>query len=166
MELISVIVPVYNVEKYIDRCVSSILNQTYKNLDIILVDDGSQDKSGQICDEYALKDNRIKVLHKSNGGLSDARNKGIELSKGEYISFVDSDDTISNNFIDKLYNLCVNYSSDISMCYFKQFTSEISFNREHESRIDIFTNIQMLENLINEKYVQSTVAWNKLYKAE
>lgn len=91
-KLVSIIVPVYNVEKYLPKCVDSLINQTYKNVEIILVDDGSTDQSGNICDTYLEKDNRIVVLHKKNGGLSDARNFGIEHAKGDYYSFVDSDD--------------------------------------------------------------------------
>ena len=91
-ELISVILPIYNVEKYLEKCLKSVINQTYKNLEIILVDDGSKDNSPQICDEYAVKDKRIVVIHKSNGGLSDARNAGIEIAKGKYITLIDSDD--------------------------------------------------------------------------
>lgn len=98
---ISVIVPVYNVEKYLKKCIESIINQTYKNLEIILVDDGSPDKCGDICDQYASNDNRIKVIHKKNGGLSDARNAGLDISTGEFITFVDSDDTISFDLYEK-----------------------------------------------------------------
>jgi glycosyltransferase involved in cell wall biosynthesis len=108
--LVSVIVPIYNVEQYLNRCVDSIINQTYKNLEIILVDDGSPDKCGQICDEYALKDSRIVVIHKENGGLSDARNAGIEKATGEYLSFVDSDDWIEPEMIETLYNACISNS--------------------------------------------------------
>ncbi len=89
---ISIIVPVYNVEKYLKECIESILSQTYKNIEIILIDDGSTDNSGKICDEYLKKDSRVKVIHKENGGLSDARNTGIEIASGKYIGFVDSDD--------------------------------------------------------------------------
>ena len=92
--LISIIVPVYNVEQYIQRCLNSIINQTYKNLEIILVDDGSPDQCPQICDDYAAKDSRIMVIHKKNGGLSDARNAGLLTSAGEYVAFIDSDDFI------------------------------------------------------------------------
>lgn len=98
-ELISVIVPVYMVEKYLDRCVKSIVNQTYRNLDIILVDDGSPDYSGKMCDLWAEKDERIHVIHQKNGGLSAARNVGIKASKGKYLLFVDSDDYIADNMI-------------------------------------------------------------------
>ncbi len=103
--LISVIVPVYGVEKYIDKCLESIILQTYENLEIILVDDGSKDRSGEICEEYAKKDKRIKVFHKTNGGLSDARNYGIEHSHGTYLAFIDSDDYIDIDYIEFLYNL-------------------------------------------------------------
>ncbi|MBR1676980.1 MAG: glycosyltransferase family 2 protein [Clostridia bacterium] len=101
--LISVIIPVYNVEKYLNRCVESILSQTYTNLEIILVDDGSTDSCPQICDEYAKKDARIKVVHKANEGLSSARNYGLDIAIGNYVSFVDSDDYVDLNYIEKLY---------------------------------------------------------------
>ena len=102
-ELISIIVPVYKVEKYLEKCVKSILKQTYTNLEIILVDDGSPDNSGKMCDELAKVDDRIKVYHKKNGGLSDARNYGVERANGEYIGFVDSDDYIHECMYEKLY---------------------------------------------------------------
>ena len=101
-ELISVIIPIYKVEKYLRECIDSIINQSFKNLEIILVDDGSPDNCGKICDEYAKKDNRLKVIHKENGGLSSARNAGLDIATGEYISFVDSDDYVSNKFIENL----------------------------------------------------------------
>ena len=103
-ELISVIVPIYNVEKYLKKAVDCIVRQTYDNIEIILVDDGSTDNCGLICDEYYKKDNRIKVIHKENGGISDARNAGIETAKGEYFSFVDPDDWFEDNMIEVLYN--------------------------------------------------------------
>ena len=112
--LISVIVPIYNVEKYLNRCIDSIIAQTYKNIEIILIDDGSPDNCGAICDEYATKDSRIKVIHKKNGGLSDARNAGIDIAKGKYISFIDSDDFVSRYFIETLYKCLVENNADIS----------------------------------------------------
>lgn len=102
MTLVSVIVPVYNVEKYMRKCIDSIINQTYTNLEIILVDDGALDRSGEICDEYAQIDPRIKVLHKKNGGLASARNAGIKIATGEYISYIDSDDWVETEFIEML----------------------------------------------------------------
>ena len=106
---ISIIVPVYKVELFLEECIDSILEQTYRNLEIILINDGSPDNCGKICDEYAIKDERIKVIHKKNGGLSDARNAGIENCLGEYIAFIDSDDILHPEFIEILYqNLVVN----------------------------------------------------------
>ena len=112
--MISVIVPIYNVEKYLARCVDSIVNQTYKNLEIILVDDGSPDRCPQMCDDYAEKDSRIKVIHKKNGGLSDARNAGMAVATGEYISFIDSDDWIETSMFELLLNNIFQYDCEIS----------------------------------------------------
>lgn len=114
--LISVIVPIYNVEKYLTKCLDSIISQTYKNLEIILVDDGSLDNCPKICDEYAKKDKRIMVIHKENGGLSDARNAGLEIAKGKYIQFIDSDDSINKFMIEKLYNVIIKNNSEIALC--------------------------------------------------
>ncbi len=118
---ISVIVPVYNVEKYLKRCVDSILSQKYKNLEIILVDDGSKDQSGRICDEYLEKDNRIKVIHKVNGGLSDARNAGIDIATGDYLAFVDSDDFIASDMYTFLINSINKTRAKIAICNKKYF---------------------------------------------
>ena len=115
-ELISVIIPVYNVQAYLVRCVDSVINQSYDNLEIILVDDGSSDNSSQICDELALKDRRIKVIHKTNGGLSDARNVGLEKSVGDYILFVDSDDFIHQEMVEKMYGIIQKNETDIVVC--------------------------------------------------
>ena len=117
-EKISVIVPIYNVEKYLKRCLESILNQTYTNIEIILVDDGSTDNSGIICDKYAEKDERIIIIQKENGGLSSARNTGIDISTGEYLCFVDSDDYIENDMIEYLYCGIKKYNVDIAVCGF------------------------------------------------
>ena len=111
--LISIIVPIYNVEKYLDRCVQSILKQTYKNIEIILVDDGSLDNCGTICDEYEKKDKRVRAIHKENGGLSSARNTGIKMAKGEYVCFVDSDDWIEKNMIEHISELIIKNRAEI-----------------------------------------------------
>ena len=116
--LVSVIVPIYNVEKYLRKCVDSILNQTYKNLEIILVDDGSPDNCGNICDEYALSDSRIRIIHKKNGGLSDARNAGLDIARGNYILFVDSDDYIDETMVEKLYEALEKEKAEMSLCSF------------------------------------------------
>jgi len=114
--IISVIVPVYNVEKYLDKCIESIIDQTYKNLEILLIDDGSTDNSGKMCDEWGKKEKRIKVYHKKNGGLSDARNYAILKAKGEYLSFIDSDDWIEKNMYEKLISGCIKNNKDIGCC--------------------------------------------------
>lgn len=122
MELISVIIPVFNVEKYLARCLDSVINQTYKNLEIILVDDGSPDKSGNICDEYTKIDTRIKVIHKENGGVSSARNVGISIATGEYIGFVDSDDWLEPDMYEKLMEYAKKDDSDITRIrYYKTY---------------------------------------------
>ncbi|MBQ5823851.1 MAG: glycosyltransferase family 2 protein [Clostridia bacterium] len=121
MDLISIIVPVYNVEKYIHQCVDSIINQTYTNLEIILVDDGSPDNCGRICDEYAAKDSRIKVIHQANQGLSAARNAGVALSNAEWISFVDSDDIIHPQAIELMFSALKKEKADISTAHMTNF---------------------------------------------
>ena len=116
MEKISVVVPIYKVESYLKECMDSILAQSYKNLEIIFVDDGSPDNCPQLCDQYAAYDNRVKVIHKVNGGLSDARNAGIGCATGDYITFVDSDDFIKKNMIEYLFNKLHEYDADIAFC--------------------------------------------------
>ena len=115
-ELISVIIPIYNVEKYLKDCIESILNQTYKKLEIILVNDGSTDSSGDLCEFYAKNDNRVVVIHKENGGLSEARNIGIKEARGKYLALIDSDDIISDIFIQTLYEIQKLTGSDITCC--------------------------------------------------
>lgn len=144
--LISVIVPVYNVEQYLSKCVDSILGQTYTNLEVILVDDGSPDNCGHICDEYAEKDRRIKVIHKKNGGLSDARNAAIDVAKGEYITFVDSDDTITPDYIETLYQLVNKYQCKIGVAclqtYLEGANPSISQPKYREKELFILDGIQ------------------------
>lgn len=115
-ELVSVIVPIYNVEQYLDKCVESILSQTYSHFELILVDDGSTDHSRVICDEWKKRDDRVRVIHKENGGLSDARNVGIDASNGDWLLFVDGDDFISANAIEKMYNAANEYDCEIAVC--------------------------------------------------
>ncbi len=165
-DLISVIVPIYNVEKYLFRCVESLINQTYKNLEIILVDDGSPDNCPRLCDEYLKKDNRIKVVHKKNGGLSDARNAGMEIAKGDYISFVDSDDYVSLDFIEELYNTMISENSDIVECdVVKFFGSRFLEKYEDDLIVNNYSTIDGLAALISENTFRQHV-WNKLYKTE
>ena len=162
--LISVIVPVYKVEKYIHKCIESIINQTYDNLEIILIDDGSPDNCPKICDEYALRDNRIKVIHQENKGLSSARNKGIELAKGEYIGFVDSDDYIEPSMFQDLYNAIVENNVDISICNFyviNDKTKEKNVKNSCENKQ--YNKMEALKEILLDTHIQS-YAWNKLYK--
>lgn len=161
--IISVIVPVYNVEKYLYKCIDSILGQTYKELEIILVDDGSTDNSGVICDKYEKKDNRIKVIHKKNGGLSDARNCGLDNAIGEYIAFLDSDDWVDFKYIEILYENLRDYNADISICNFRRVHDEKELLNNHNNII-LYNNIEALQQIYTNKSVQAIVAWNKLYK--
>lgn len=163
--LISVIVPIYNVEKYLDRCVDSIINQTYKNLEIILVDDGSPDNCPKMCDDYAKIDNRIKVVHKENGGLSDARNAGMEVATGEYVSFIDSDDYISLDFYETLLETIVDNDSDIVECGVVKFYEDNNFDEYSDDlKVTNYDTLYALDGLINENPFKQHV-WNKLYKS-
>ncbi len=134
--MISVIVPVYNVEKYLSRCIDSILNQTYTDYELILVDDGSTDNSGKICDDYAEKKSNIKVIHQKNGGLSSARNTGTDNSKGSYITFIDSDDLVSNTYLETLFELLKKYDADISCCDFSFFYDESEIVNEQNNILE------------------------------
>lgn len=165
-DLISVVVPVYKVEEYIERCIDSILNQTYRELEIILIDDGSPDRCGEICDQYSVIDNRIKVIHKTNGGLSDARNAGIQIARGEYITFLDSDDWITDNYIQTLYNLVIKKNADVSACNFIRTDTEKIEDSNAQNIIYEFSNIQALEKMCGEFYEQLTVSWGKIFKSE
>lgn len=160
--LISVIVPVYKVEDYINKCIDSIINQSYENLEIILINDGSPDRCPQICDEYALKDNRIKVIHKKNGGQSSARNMALDIARGEYIGFVDSDDWILPNMFEKLYLYCINNSVDIAIC--DSYSDEIRDYPIEEGRITILEKSEFMPMILNDKI--GSQPWNKLYKRE
>ncbi len=161
--LISVIVPIYKVEKYLEKCIESIINQTYENLEIILVDDGSPDLCGEICDQYALKDNRIKVIHKSNGGLSSARNAGLDISKGEYIGFVDSDDHISEDMYTYLFNSIRENNTKLAVCnIFYEFESGKIQRKSRDNKdlqFDFFNGL--LE--MNTYRLFDMGAWSKLY---
>lgn len=166
-ELITIIVPVYNIENYITRCIESVINQTYKNLEIILVDDGSKDNSGKICDEYEKKDERIRVIHKINGGLSDARNAGIEQARGILITFLDGDDYIEENHIEYLYNMLIKYNADISVCQFKIIyeNEEEKILKLKKNKERVLDNVKALEIMLyNKRFCNSTCT--KLYKKE
>lgn len=173
-DLISVIIPVYRVETYLRRCVDSVLVQTYRELEVILVDDGSPDGCPAICDAYAEQDPRVRVIHQENRGLSGARNAGIDCAKGAYLAFVDSDDYLAADFVERLHTACVETNSDLAVCRFAYVKDEGSSreglvrasSREGTGEARLYTGRQMQANLYLPEGVYYVVAWNKLYKRE
>ena len=164
-DLISVIIPVYKVEKYLCRCVDSVLEQTYTNMEIILVDDGSPDNCPIMCDEYARQDSRVKVIHQENAGLSGARNAGIDMAQGQWLAFVDSDDYLAADFLERLYQACVDTGSSLSVCRWEYVRGEtIPEHGTGETRV--YTGREMLANLYVPDGAYFVVAWNKLYRKE
>lgn len=161
-EKVSIIVPIYKVEKYLNKCIDSIVNQTYNNLEIILVDDGSPDNCPKICDEYAKKDNRIKVVHKQNKGVSSARNTGLDISTGDYIMFIDGDDYIELNMIECMLKNMFDNNVDIVICNINYVFKEKEFIKYNESD-QILNNYEAMKEFISDGIVQAVV-WNKLYK--
>ena len=135
---VSVVVPVYKVEKYLERCVNSIIKQSLSELEIILVDDGSPDNCGIMCDSFADKDNRIKVVHKANGGLSSVRNAGLKIATGEYIGFVDSDDDIETDMYEKMYNAALKYKVDFVCAIIKELIVTVLISTKHLILIPVF----------------------------
>ncbi len=162
--LISVIIPVYKVEKYLDKCIQSVVSQSYDNLEIILIDDGSPDMCGSMCDQWRHRDSRIKVIHQKNSGLSAARNAGLDIAKGDYIGFVDSDDWIESVMFETLLNHLTEYNADIAICCIDKVVNNKSVIQNiHHNRI--YTRRKALFELINDRIVNS-FAWNKLYRKE
>lgn len=166
-KLISVIVAIYNIEEYIQRCVDSIRSQTYSNLEIILVDDGSEDGSGRLCDDYAAKDGRIRVIHKANGGLSDARNAGMELARGEYIGFVDGDDWIEADMYRAMYEACERGKAQIAACRYKQITKSGMIDGSAGNSV-LLSRAEALEVYLcgDERYLIYNSVWSKLFARE
>ncbi|HEL1969404.1 glycosyltransferase family 2 protein [Streptococcus suis] len=168
-DLVSVIIPIFNVENYLRKCLESVRNQSYQNLEIILVNDGSQDSSGAICDEYCKKDSRVKCIHKKNGGLSDARNAGIEVATGEYLCFIDSDDSIHKQYVEILLRSLKKYDADIAVCNFQRVQeNEITFEQEidlSEICVNALNQDESWFALYDDKLkFQYTTVWSKLYK--
>lgn len=173
MDLISVIVPVYNVENYLHECLGSILSQTYQNLEIILINDGSTDRSGQICDDYAQKDHRIRVFHQENAGVSAARNLALTKAKGTYVTIVDADDGIHDEFIQSLYDQLVAHGADIAVGnYYKysEFDGLFYFhNLDKDDLIEVLTPQQCLDYQCGtEHYIGMAFipVWGKLYRRD
>lgn len=162
-KLISIVLPIYNVEKYIEKCMDSVLNQTYKNIEVILVDDGSPDRCPKICEEYAKKDNRIKVVHKENGGLSDARNAGIKVANGEYITFIDSDDYVDEDYVEFLYNNIEKTNADIAIGAHRVLydSGKVIEKATHEN--SVLKPKEVLERILYDDGIDLS-AWGKLYK--
>ena len=167
-DLISIIVPIYNVEKYLNKCIESLVNQTYSNLEIILVDDGSPDNCPEICDRWSNLDDRIKVFHKSNGGQGSARNLGLDNEKGDYVCFVDSDDWIELNYIERLYNTIVKNNADISICNMQEFDED--YTPLQQTSLSNIPQILIYENedVFKQAYIKQNLfgagPCNKLYK--
>lgn len=168
-EKVSVIVPIYNVEQYLRQCLDSIIKQTYKNIEIILVNDGSPDESGAIADEYKAKDERIKLIHKENGGLSDARNQGMKEATGEFTMFVDSDDWLNLSTIETMIHTCLHLKADvIQSAFYYTYQDKLLIDRRYleKSKEPITLNRQeLMSELVRNKYVKN-FAWGKLYKTK
>lgn len=161
--LITVVIPCYNVDAYLPKCIDSIIEQTYRNIEIFLVDDGSPDRCGLICDEYAEKDIRIKVIHKNNGGLSDARNVAIELAEGEYLTFVDSDDYVTNDYVESLYKLIVENDAQMSITQCIPFLEGTKPVDAKQTEITtVFDTNAALINMFYQKEFDNS-AWAKMY---
>lgn len=166
MDKISIIIPVYNVSKYLETCLESVINQSYQDLEILLIDDGSTDNSGKICEVYSEKFANVYTYHKKNGGLSDARNFGLTKCTGSYIYFLDSDDWIRGNTIEILYNLMKEYKADISESQYEKVLDENhKYTYDEKIKINVYTGLEASYNLRSYKENQ-VVSWNKLYKKE
>ena len=164
--LVSIIIPVYNVERYLKRCLDSIVNQTYKNIEIILVDDGSTDSSGKICDYYANRDSRIIVIHQRNQGLSGARNAALDIANGEYITCVDSDDFISQSLVEKLLDSMLKYKADISVCGIVYCDdNDFELKKQVVKSNKVIDGKEQIKNLLSCTDI-ATMAWGKLYKRQ
>jgi|GEM_PF-853390 Glycosyltransferases involved in cell wall biogenesis len=164
--LVSIIIPVYNVAEFLPACIDSVICQSYKEIEILLINDGSSDGSGGICEEYAKRDGRIRVIHKENGGLSDARNVGLDNARGEYFSFIDSDDVINEMFIMILLNTLSRSEASISMCDYAVFSTILPqiLHTENDA-FELYTGEYMLNNLYSKQWVpKNVIACNKLYK--
>lgn len=165
MAEVSMIVPVYQVEKYISQCIESVLNQTFQDFELILVDDGSKDQSGIICDSYAAEDNRIVVIHTENRGAAAARNKGLDLASGRYITFLDGDDYLAENMIEKLYETIKHSDYDVVVCDFLNLLPDEKDNFSVNLQEKTVSGRDILEHLKNEKtYGVWTIVWNKIYR--
>lgn len=165
---ISIIVPIYNLEQYLPKCIDSILAQTFTNFELILINDGSTDRSGKICDDYAKIDDRVIVFHKENGGIASSRNAGLELAKGRYIGFVDNDDYINKFMFETLYKHATENFSDIVVCDFLKVGEDqgVSMDKIEDYKVEDLNNIEALHQLYTANHLTFICPWNKLYKRE
>lgn len=163
LPLVSIILPVYNVEKYLPKCLDSLTNQSYSNIEIIAVDDGSADGSGAVCDSYAEKDRRISVIHKQNGGVSDARNRGIAAAKGDYITQADPDDFVDGDYVEYLYGLISEHNADISVCTHRIIKGKKTYRSYNLKKDETLSSKESVEKLLRNDGID-TSAWAKLYK--
>lgn len=162
--LVSIIIPIYNVEKYLEKCIKSIINQTYRNLEIILINDGSTDESANICEKYKNQDNRIVFINKKNGGAASAKNEGLKVAKGDYITFVDSDDFIELDMIEYMVNTIKKYNSDIVQCNFTNLYKNTEKFKQDKIIEQKITSKDFLELFLTKW--DSSLFWNKLFKRE
>lgn len=171
---ISIIIPIYNTEKYLKKCIESILNQTFEEFELLLINDGSTDGCGKICDEFALQDDRIKVFHKQNGGESSARNDGLKKANGKWVGFVDSDDICEKNMFEVLYENALNHGADISVCginstfidnlpYKKNDDFTVKKLNQNQAIKSIFTNIEFASSVCNKIYKKDTILKNNIF---
>ena len=165
LPLISIIVPVYNVKNYLEKCLQSICGQTYKNLEIILIDDGSSDGSGELCDLFAQRDGRIKVIHQTNAGQSAARNRGLAVAQGELLGFVDSDDWIEPDMYEFLYHLLKENGADISICSHYIETAVKTRVKHSSGQFSSFSREEAIRTLVEDKRIRNYM-WDKLYKRQ
>ena len=163
--MISIIVPVYNVEKYVKRCIESILEQTHKEFELIIVDDGSTDRSGEICDTLKKSDRRIRVIHQENGGLSAARNRGLTEAGGEYITYIDSDDYVDASYLETLYQNAVKYQADVSLCGFRLVweNSKTKNMSDGKDEVKQYTGREAVREIVVNNKSSMITAWGKLY---
>lgn len=166
MHLISIIIPIYNVAPFLRRCLDSVVCQTYQNIEILLIDDGSTDESPKICDEYAGKYDTIKVIHKTNGGVSSARNLGIEISKGEYITFIDSDDTVQSDYIEIMYGNAIQYNTSISCCMLDVVEIDGTKRPLGQGRTGVYAKKEILSEYFDNQFIKDQMygPCNKLIK--
>lgn len=164
--MISVIIPVYNVERYVEKCICSVLGQTYRDFELILVDDGSEDSSGHICDSYEKKDSRVRVIHRENGGLSAARNTGLAAAKGEYITYIDSDDSVEAGYLEELLGNALRYDADVSVCAYRpvwEGKPRMQRPLKENPDVQVCTGREAVWKIVAENDRKMITAWGKLY---